>query len=207
MAKETKTTSNALEDKKTAKKATKPKATAAKKTSVSKKAPAKKKTAAPKATVKKTAVKKTATKKTAPKAAKAKTPEPEKVTANTTDASAGANEQTTTHEASYQSRSDTTENTFPGLDKDRDWQSFALRVAYIITFGVLGWIAFGAAITMTIIQVVITILLGSPNETLQSWVSAIGKYLAEVFEYISWNTDEKPFPLGRPVPLDETSKS
>lgn len=116
-----------------------------------------------------------------------------------------SSENTTSSENAHAKKTKSThedaDNVFPGLAKDRDWQNFVLRVAYIITFGVLGWLAFGAAITMTIIQVVITVLLGAPNETLQNWVSAIGKYLAEVFEYISWSTDEKPFPLGRPVPL------
>lgn len=196
MTEDNKATTKKAAPKKTAKKAAKSgvKKTAAKKTTV-------KKIAVKKAAVsKKTAVKKVAAK----KVSTSKKPAAKKPTAK--KAAAKNSENTAPSKNIFEKKSTSThedaENVFPGLAKDRDWQSFALRVAYIITFGVLGWLAFGAAITMTIIQVVITVLLGAPNETLQGWVSAIGKYLAEVFEYISWNTDEKPFPLGRPVPLE-----
>ena len=193
MSKETKATTKKTAAKKPATKKPSAKKPVAKKVAVSKTAAAKK-PAAKKAAVSKTA----AAKKSPAKKPAAKKPvgiEAETIVNKTTHKTANT--------ASGSSSDSKPENVFPGLAKDRDWQNFALRVAYIITFGVLGWIAFGAAITMTIIQVIITVLLGAPNETLQNWVSAIGKYLAEVFEYISWNTDEKPFPLGRPVPLDK----
>lgn len=202
MTEDNKATKKKAAPKKAAKSATKStvKKTAAKKATV-KKATVKKATVK-KATVKKATVKKAAVKKTAVKKAAPKKPikdDPVIFTSGKNSENSESSKKTfgkkstSTHEEA--------ENVFPGLAKDRDWQNFALRVAYIITFGVLGWLAFGAAITMTIIQVVITVLLGAPNETLQGWVCAIGKYLAEVFEYVSWRTDEKPFPLGRPVPL------
>lgn len=200
MTKETKATTNKTAVKKTTKSASKTtakKTTAVKKTATKK--PAAKKPVAKKATVSKATASKAAPKNPDVVEAVINTDIPEA----TKDANNGSSEHTTANETFSSSNNHEAENVFPGLAKDRDWQGFAFRVAYIITFGVLGWLAFGAAITMTVIQVVITILLGAPNETLQSWVSTIGKYLAEVFEYISWNTDEKPFPLGRPVPLDE----
>ncbi len=183
MAKEIKTTTEQTDSKKT------------------KKPTAKKADIAKKSVTKKPAVKKAAAKKPAAKKPAAKKPEVTETVENT--AAASSAEYTATQETFTSTNDNESENVFPGLAKDRDWQSFVLRVAYIITFGVLGWLAFGAAITMTVIQVIITILLGAPNETLQSWVSTIGKYLAEVFEYVSWNTDDKPFPLGRPVPLED----
>ena len=162
---------------------------------------------AAKASVKKPTVKKATVKKALVKKAPAKKAAPSKpILEDPVISVASESSENTTSSENDPAKKTTSshedaDNVFPGLAKDRDWKSFALRLAYIITFGVLGWIAFGAAITMTIIQVIITVLLGAPNETLQGWVSAIGKYLAEVFEYISWSTDEKPFPLGRPVPL------
>lgn len=205
MTKENKATTKKTAVKKTTKSAT---------ITTAKKATATKKTVAKKPVVKKATVKKPVAKKAAVSkatASKATSIKPETVEAvikadipdSTDTTNHTSSEQASANETFSSSNNHEPENVFPGLAKDRDWQGFAFRVAYIITFGVLGWLAFGAAITMTVIQVVITILLGAPNETLQSWVSTIGKYLAEVFEYISWNTDEKPFPLGRPVPLDE----
>ncbi len=195
MTEDNKAISKKAAPKKTAKSAAK---SSAKKTAV-KKTTAKKPTAKKPAVKKASASKKPVAKKAAPKKAAPKKPiQDDPVTFATAEKSENISSSKKTKSTSTQ---DDAENVFPGLAKDRDWQSFALRVAYIITFGVLGWLAFGAAITMTIIQVVITVLLGAPNETLQSWVCAIGKYLAEVFEYVSWRTDEKPFPLGRPVPL------
>ena len=203
MTEDNKATTKKTAPKKTTKRATKStvKKTAAKKATVKK--PAVKKPAVKKVTVKKVSTsKKPAAKKTAAKKAAPKKPIQDDPLLFT---SANNAENTASEKKTFGKKPASTDedadNVFPGLAKDRDWQSFALRVAYIITFGVLGWLAFGAAITMTIIQVVITVLLGAPNETLQSWVCAIGKYLAEVFEYVSWRTDEKPFPLGRPVPL------
>lgn len=203
------TEDNKATKKKTApKKATKStvKKTAAKKATVKKASVKKasvKKAVVKKAAVKKTTVKKvSASKKPAPKKAAPKKPIQDAPVIFT---SGKNSENTASSKNTFGKKSTSTheevENAFPGLAKDRDWKNFALRLAYIITFGVLGWLAFGAAITMTIIQVIITVLLGAPNKTLQSWVCAIGKYLAEVFEYVSWRTDEKPFPLGRPVPL------
>ena len=205
MTKETKATTKKATTKKTTKSATK---TTAKKATVTNKTTAKK-PVAKKATIKKPVAKKAAVNKATVSKAAPKKPDVVEavILADIPDTedntNHGSSEHTSANETSSSSNNHEPENVFPGLAKDRDWQGFAFRVAYIITFGVLGWLAFGAAITMTVIQVVITILLGAPNETLQSWVSTIGKYLAEVFEYISWNTDEKPFPLGRPVPLDD----
>ena len=204
MPKDSKVTSKKTEDKKATVKsaATTVKKTTAKVTKAATKKPAVKKTTVKKAAAKKPVVKKTAAKKATVKKAAAKKPAPKKAAPK---AAAESPRQKTSSSApsSATTEKENIENVFPGLDKGRDWKNFVLRVTYIAAFGVLGWLAFGAAITMTVIQVVITVLLGAPNETLQSWVSTIGRYLAEVFDYISWNTDEKPFPLGRPVPLDE----
>ncbi len=196
MAKESKAATKKTARKKPVSKSEKVTSKAVKVTKPAAKKAATKKPAAKKATFKKPVAKKAVAKKPATKKAATKKATAAKV------APEAAKEQSQ-QSTSKETISETVENVFPGLDKDRDWSSFVLRITYIIAFGVLGWIAFGAAITMTGIQVVITVLLGAPNKTLQSWVSAIGRYLAEVFEYVSWNTDEKPFPLGKPVPLDD----
>lgn len=212
---------NTADNDKIAEEAVKSKKAAAKKASTVKKAAAaaKKNTAKKSTTAKKTPARKpvSAKKTTAAKksSASAKAPKPDantkptpKETVQAHTSTAADNDSTFQEETANQSSArETMENTFPGLDKDRDWQSLAIRVLYIAAFGVLGWLAFLAAIVMTAIQVVLTILLGTPNETLQSWVCSIGKYLSEVFEYISWRTEERPFPLDRPAPLEDTSKS
>ena len=140
MTKETKPTTKKAAVKKTTKSATE---------TTAKKATATKKTTAKKPAAKKAAISKTAASKAAPKkpeavetVIQADIPETADNTNHTSSEHASADETFSS------SNNQEPENVFPGLAKDRDWQGFAFRLAYIITFGVLGWLAFGAAITI-----------------------------------------------------------
>lgn len=81
--------------------------------------------------------------------------------------------------------------------KDRDWKYILRRGLLMILFGVFGWIAFVIGTSLTFVHYVVAILQDGPHKDLVKWINTCGTYLKQVFEYLSYETDEPPFPFGK----------
>ena len=182
----------------TAKKPAAKKAAAPRKTGATKAASAK--TAATKAKSSKTSqstgakpsgAKATATKKTAtPKvASEAKTSQQEDTTGANT-----MNSENTTH-----SENNNSSQMLEDL-KGRDWPKILTRALLMFFFGVLGsaalWVAFFLAAT----QVVFTIFAGETNPSLTRIIKQLANFIHDVLDYLSFASDETPFPFERKWP-------
>lgn len=165
---------------------TSPKKTAPKKTTARKTATAK--AAAAKSTTKTTTSKPKAVRPQATKPATA-TPTPEEQTGDT-----AMNSEQTSQE--------TGQNSNQILDdlKSRDWPQIIKRALLMFFFGVLGsaalWIAFFLAAT----QVVFTIFAGETNPSLTRIVKQLANFIHDVLDYLSFASDETPFPFERKWP-------
>lgn len=47
-----------------------------------------------------------------------------------------------------------------------------------------------------IVQWVLVLLSGTPNERLKSFTKSLNRYGYQIMEFISFNSDERPFPLS-----------
>ncbi len=84
--------------------------------------------------------------------------------------------------------------------KDRDWSTYLKRAVYMIFFGFLGWFAMSVAVSLTFIQFILTILSGKPHDQVTGIISALGIYIGDVLTFMSYKTDETPFPLDKGFP-------
>lgn len=194
-------------------------ATTAKKTATAKKTPATKK-AAPRTAATKKAASTSASKSTAAKAAATKPAAAAKKSAAADTASGQESDQPTktqetpdlkagdAHDASPTAASESDAGSAGGEQDfdtaaERDWMNDVKRGAFMLLFGVLGWFAVVTGFTLAAIQFVVLLITGAPNDTLQNIIVALGRYVGEVMDYLSFKTDEMPFPFGNDIPSSD----
>ncbi len=208
-----------------AKKSTDKKAPA-KKAGAAKKAMPKKRSTAKKTTVRKgpgkTPVKKKASVKTpSTKSAAAHiadTPTSEKVAAeaNVTEEKSTAYHSTNDTKATSTGISNKTENddqteAHAGFDsekliaelKEKDWGTIVIRGLFMIFFGFLANLALMATFLLALVQFVMMVGSGKPNKMITSIISRLGKYIGQTLSFLSFKTEDKPFPIDLDLPEDE----
>lgn len=158
---------------------------------------ANKKPAAKKAPVKKATASKPATKSAAASASKdtnaTQSEAIDDLTLNTnTDSGQGSNT------AGSQKDTDTV-NLVEDL-KSRNWPEIIKRALLMFFFGILGTAALYVSFVLATAQVVISIIAGEPNTALTRIMKQCGSYLKDVLDYLSFASDECPFPFGRDWP-------
>lgn len=226
MSEESTDTSTPEPQKKAASSKSTSKATAAKKAPAKKaattrktvkKAPAKK-AAAKTAAAKTTAAKKPAAKKVAPRKTPAKTASAKTQKTNT-KASVTADEQQRISEAADEAESTdaaartgaTGDNGDSGFDadqfkqamKEKDWGTHVARFLFLVLYSAIGFFAIQALIVLAVCQLVLTILNDGQNETVRSAMTVLGRYIGDIMDYLSYATDDRPFPLGKDLPSDK----
>lgn len=80
------------------------------------------------------------------------------------------------------------------------------RIFFTLLFGLIGWIAVWIFCFVVIIQFGFLLVTGSTNKNLKAFNKEIGLYLNDMIKYLSFQTDEKPFPF-RDWPYDENKNS
>jgi len=149
-----------------------------------KKAPAKK-TVAKKSAVKKPSVKNTAVKKTSPKKAPgvaSKKPTPSKAKPEGVKAKS-------THTNS-QSYSKTPPSSGGDAIAEKLW-----RLVGMVAFALIGHFTLIALLTLSAMQYVVTFISNEPNDELRNFMGRLTKYFTEIFDYMSFRSDEMPFPF------------
>ncbi len=69
------------------------------------------------------------------------------------------------------------------------------RTCYMVMFGFLGWLATVVGLGLAVVHLILTAVRGEPNAELARLLKVLGDYVADVFAYLSFETDTKPFPL------------
>ena len=87
--------------------------------------------------------------------------------------------------------------------KEKDWSTHLTRLAFVVLFSIFGYFSLIALIVLAVIQLVLTVLNDRPNETIKSAMTILGRYISDVMDYLSFQTDERPFPLGKDMPSDD----
>lgn len=178
-----------------------PKAAAAK--PAAKKPAAAKATAAPKkaATPKKPAASKAAaaTPASKPKAAPKPKPAPQPA------ATAKAEEPPVIESYEAEAMADKPDTALPPPEADQGefWKKLLIRAAFMLLFGVLAWIAMLASLGLSLVQLILAALTGEPNGNLQRWIMGLGDYINQALAFLSFKSDDQPFPLGKPFPVED----
>ena len=80
-----------------------------------------------------------------------------------------------------------------------------LRLPYMITFGIISYILIWPLLALSVIQFGFQLFEGIPNARLVNLSNQIITYLVQIFDYISYKTDQKPYPFSS-LPAKTNSK-
>lgn len=70
------------------------------------------------------------------------------------------------------------------------------RFLFMLAFWFLGYIAFSLSILLGAVQLVVILIKGSKNDELATFSRNLIQYVWQCLAYITFATEEKPFPLG-----------
>jgi len=84
--------------------------------------------------------------------------------------------------------------------KNRNWPETMKRALFTIIFGVVGYFVLWASFFIAFLQFVVSLLMGAPNKNITSVMLTASQYLAEILAYLSFKTNELPFPFGNDFP-------
>lgn len=81
--------------------------------------------------------------------------------------------------------------------KSRDtWIRLVFMLVYYLLVSIAGFVA-GVVVVLSFLHVLFT---GERNTSLMQAGRTIARYVREILEYLTYNTDDKPFPFGRDLP-------
>ena len=79
-----------------------------------------------------------------------------------------------------------------------------LRLLFMVMYSVLIWLAGLVGIVVVILGFLWVLFTGEVNRELRQVGQSVASYVYEIIRYLSFNTDEKPFPFGGRWPSADT---
>lgn len=81
----------------------------------------------------------------------------------------------------------------PGPGKKRQ---LGLRVIFMVLMGLAFYLATSVLAALALVQLLLSIASDAPNERLRDFGRALGRYLRQIADYLSFARDEAPFPFS-----------
>ncbi|WP_417448799.1 DUF4389 domain-containing protein [Kordiimonas sp.] len=81
--------------------------------------------------------------------------------------------------------------------KSKDWGDVLARAAFTLFYMFASWLAVVLGAGLTIIQFLVYLVTGKGNNVISRTILSIGHYLNQVALYVSFSSDERPFPFGK----------
>jgi hypothetical protein len=81
----------------------------------------------------------------------------------------------------------------PGPSKKR---LLGLRVIFMVLMGLAFYLATTVLFALALVQLLLSIASDTPNERLRDFGGALGRYLRQIADYLSFARDEAPFPFS-----------
>lgn len=80
------------------------------------------------------------------------------------------------------------------------------RIFFTILFGIIGWVTVWVFACVILVQFGFLLITGKVNKNLKAFNKEIGLYLTDMIKYLSFQTNEKPFPF-RDWPYDDQKEN
>lgn len=71
-----------------------------------------------------------------------------------------------------------------------------VRALYMVLFAVLYNVAEIVLIAVVVLQFLLTLFTGKTNSRLLSFGESLSTYVYQIFRFLTYNTEDKPFPFG-----------
>ncbi len=99
-----------------------------------------------------------------------------------------------------------TNQTAAETDNKDDGPEIFSRIFYTILFFLVGWVSLWVFSFVVLIQFGFLLITGQVNSNLKGFNREVGLFLFDLIKYLSFQTDEKPFPF-KDWPYDNKSKN
>jgi hypothetical protein len=80
-----------------------------------------------------------------------------------------------------------------------------VRALFIFLYCVIAYVAAFIVLLIAVVQFISTLMIKKPNEHLLNFSKCLGVYIFEIIYFITFNTDEMPFPF-KAWPTDEVAE-
>jgi hypothetical protein len=84
----------------------------------------------------------------------------------------------------------------PGIEENIKSRHTWLRLLFMVVFSILLWLTGMVGAVVVIIGFLWVLFKGEVNEDLRGVGQSLARYVFEIVRYLTFNTDEKPFPFG-----------
>jgi len=71
-----------------------------------------------------------------------------------------------------------------------------VRLLFMVLFAVLYWVAEVVLAVVVLFQFLSVLFTGQKNDKVLSFGAQLSTYAYQIFRYLTYNSEEKPFPLG-----------
>jgi hypothetical protein len=71
-----------------------------------------------------------------------------------------------------------------------------MRIAYVVLFCIIFSFMDILLALIALVQCVLSLLSGEPNDSLKDFGSRLGIYLKQISDFVSFNSEEKPYPFS-----------
>ena len=93
------------------------------------------------------------------------------------------------------------------IEKNIKSPSTWLRLLFMLVYFVLGEIAGLVLLVVVVLGFFWVLFTGDKNRQLQQAGQVIAGYIYEIIRYLTFNTDDKPFPFGNELPSAKTAEN
>ena len=93
------------------------------------------------------------------------------------------------------------------LEENIKSRSTWLRLLFMVVFFVLGELAGLVLLVVIVLGFFWVLFTGEKNRQLQQAGQVIAGYIYEIIRYLTFNTEDKPFPFGKELPSSEPADS
>lgn len=88
----------------------------------------------------------------------------------------------------------------PDIEANLKSRSTWMRLLFMLVLGAIYAISRVVVFAVVVLQFLIALFAGQPNERLSSLGHALGVYTCEIIDYLTYHADERPFPFDRDWP-------
>ena len=81
-----------------------------------------------------------------------------------------------------------------------------LRLLFMAIYGVIAWLAGMVGLVIVVLGFFWVLFTGEVNRELRQIGQAIASYIYQIVRYLTFNTDDKPFPFGGAWPSGESQE-
>ncbi len=99
------------------------------------------------------------------------------------------------------------ESTSPNIEENLKSKSTWLRLVFMIVFALLANVAMFVTSIVVVLGFLWVLFTGETNQHLRRAGRGLSSYLYQIVRYLTYNTDDKPFPFGAEWPSSNEQES